>query len=125
MSQEEIGPDADRFPLGQLEKRFNRLIGLGSVKQQALASQKHQALLVPDQVLGTDQAGNYLLVVGKDDVVEERQVVTGQLFGALREITQGLSADDRVVVSGLQRAIAGQKVAPAETKIDASPQPAP
>ena len=90
-----------------------------------LASQTHQALLVPDQVLGTNQAGNYLLVVGKDDTVEERQVVPGQLFGGLREITQGLTADDRVIVSGLQRSIAGEKVAPQETKIDAQPSPAP
>jgi multidrug efflux system membrane fusion protein len=90
-----------------------------------LGSQKHQALLVPDQVLGTNQAGNYLLVVGKDDVVAERPVVPGQLFGGLREIAQGLAADDRVVVSGLQRAIAGQRVAPEETKIDAPPLPAP
>ena len=88
-----------------------------------LASQKHQALLVPDQVLGTNQAGNYLLVVGQDNVVEERPVVPGQLFGSLREITQGLTAGDRVVVTGLQRAIAGQKVAPEETKIDAPPAP--
>jgi len=86
-----------------------------------LVQQKHQALLVPDQVLGTNQAGSYLLVVGKDDVVEERQVVPGQLFGALREIVEGLSADDRVVVSGVQHAVAGQKVTPQEAKIEAPP----
>ena len=30
------------------------------------------ALLVPDRVLGDDQAGSYLLVVNKDNVVEQR-----------------------------------------------------
>ena len=71
-----------------------------------------EALLVPDSALGTNQAGNYLLVLNKDDVVEQRSVATGQLFGALREITSGISADDRVVVDGIARAVPGEKVAP-------------
>jgi multidrug efflux system membrane fusion protein len=90
-----------------------------------LVNQKHDALLVPDQVLGTNQAGSYLLVIGKDDQVEERKVVPGQLFGALREIVEGLNPDDRVVVTGLQRAIAGQKVAPQKSMIEAPPAAAP
>ena len=32
------------------------------------------ALLVPETALGTDQGGRYLLIVGKDDVVEQRSV---------------------------------------------------
>jgi multidrug efflux system membrane fusion protein len=71
-----------------------------------------EALLVPDRALGANQAGNYLLVLNKDDVVEQRSVVLGQLFGPLREITSGISADDRVVVDGIARAVPGEKVAP-------------
>jgi RND family efflux transporter MFP subunit len=70
------------------------------------------SLLVPDVAIGTGQGGNYVLVVGKDDVVEQRAVSTGQLDGALRVIESGLRADDDVVVQGLARAIPGQKVAP-------------
>ena len=63
-----------------------------------------------------DQAGNYLLVVNKDDIVEQRRVTTGKpLPGGLREITAGLSADDRVVVSTNGRAIPGKKVVPQAT----------
>ena len=32
------------------------------------------ALLVPDAALGSDQGGRYLLVVNKDNVVEQRKV---------------------------------------------------
>ena len=47
------------------------------------------ALLVPDRVLAEDQAGKYLLVVGKDDVVEQRRVTTGMLLpGGLRVIDE-------------------------------------
>ena len=70
------------------------------------------ALLVPETALGTDQSGRYLLVVGKDDVVEQRKVEVGPGEGTLRVITKGLNAADRVVVEGLLRAIPGQKVEP-------------
>lgn len=83
-----------------------------------LAPQSGQALLVPDVVLGSDQAGRYVLVANKDDVVELRRVEPGQLVGALRVIVAGLKADDRVVVRGLGRAIPGAKIAPVPAKID-------
>jgi RND family efflux transporter MFP subunit len=69
-------------------------------------------LLIPDPALGTDQSGRYILVVGKDDVVEQRPVTTGPLVGRMRVIEKGLAEGDRVVVNGLQRAIPGQKVDP-------------
>jgi RND family efflux transporter MFP subunit len=70
------------------------------------------ALLVPDEALGSDQSGRYLLVVNKDNVVEQRKVVIGPLRDTLRVIEKGISPDDRVVVAGILRAIPGQKVDP-------------
>ena len=85
-----------------------------------------ESLLVPDSVLGEDQAGNYLLVVNKDDVVEQRRVTTGPLLpGGLRVIAKGLAADDRIVISTNGRAIPGRKVAPRMTAIQAPAAPAP
>jgi RND family efflux transporter MFP subunit len=84
-----------------------------------LGLQKENALLVPDEALGADQSGSYLLVVDKDNVVQQRTVQTGQLEGRLRVISSGIGADDLVVVSGNQRAIPGQKVAPQITTIAA------
>lgn len=78
-----------------------------------LPGQENQnTLLVPDSALGMDQAGQYLLVVNKDDIVEQRTVTTGQSFGGLRRIESGIAADDRVILSGLQRAVPGAKVSP-------------
>lgn len=88
-----------------------------------LALQKADALLVPDQALGADQSGSYLLVVDKDNIVQQRTVKTGQLVGALRVIASGLAADDRVVVSGNQKAIPGEKVAPQDRTIAAGVAP--
>jgi RND family efflux transporter MFP subunit len=69
-----------------------------------------QALLVPDTAIGSDQGGRYVLVVNKDNAVEQRQVEAGQLVGSLRVIEKGLTKDDHVVVGGIMRAIPGQKV---------------
>ena len=80
------------------------------VRVRTPRGQPVQALLVPDAALGTSQAGRYLMVVNKDDVVEQRPVTIGAAEGALRVIAAGLRPDDRVVVTGLTRAIPGEKV---------------
>jgi RND family efflux transporter MFP subunit len=77
------------------------------------------ALMVPDRSLQEDQGGRYLLVVNKDDVVEQRYVQLGQLDGTLRVIASGLKPDDRVVVGDLWRATPGTKVKPQLTTIEA------
>lgn len=74
---------------------------------------QHNALLVPNRILGTSQQGRYLLVVNKDDVVEQRTVKTGSLVGGdLRVIESGIAPDDRVIIAGAGRAVPGRKVAP-------------
>jgi multidrug efflux system membrane fusion protein len=78
------------------------------------------ALLVPDIALLSDQSGRYALVIGASDTVEARRVELGALDGSQRVVRSGLSATDRVVVNGLQRARPGLVVRP---KLVA-PQPA-
>ena len=70
------------------------------------------ALLVPDVALGNDQSGRYVLVVNKDNVVEQRTVTVGEREGSLRVIDKGIKPGDHVIVAGLLRAIPGQKVEP-------------
>lgn len=81
-----------------------------------------QSLLVPNRVIAEDQAGRYLLVVNKDNVVEERRITTGQLLvGGLRVIASGLKPDERVVLTTSGKAVPGNKVVPKETTIAAPP----
>lgn len=79
------------------------------------------ALLVPNRALGEDQGGRYLLVLNKDDVVEQRYVQIGELVGALRVIESGLAPDERVVIGELWRASPGVKVKPKLLTTDAAP----
>ena len=80
--------------------------------------QDKNALLVPDTALGSDQGGRYLLVVNKDNMVEQRKVQIGAADNGLRVIESGLKPDDRVVIAGLLRVIPGQKIDPQLTKIE-------
>jgi RND family efflux transporter MFP subunit len=85
-----------------------------------IPSAPEPALLVPDVAIGSDQGGRYVLVVNKDNVVEQRRVEPAQLIGELRVISKGLTKDDRVVVGGILRAIPGQKVEPEVQPLTAS-----
>jgi RND family efflux transporter MFP subunit len=79
------------------------------------------ALLVPDRALQEDQGGRYLLIVNKDNVVEQRYVQLGEVIGSLRVVTGSLKPDDRVVVGDLWRVTPGTKVAPQLTEIGVTP----
>jgi len=68
------------------------------------------ALLVPDAAVQTDQARKIVLVADKAGNVAPRSVVTGPLIDGLRVIRSGLTAADRVVISGTQMVMPGVKV---------------
>ncbi|MFZ2155401.1 MAG: efflux RND transporter periplasmic adaptor subunit [Bradyrhizobium sp.] len=106
---------------GVLPNSDRALLPGSFVRIRVPLDQQQNALLVPDAALGSDQAGRYVLVVNKDNVVEQRKVQTGPLEGGLRVIEGGLKPDDRVVIAGLLRAIPGQKVDPQLQKIESSP----
>ncbi len=81
-----------------------------------------ESLLVPDRALGNGQQGRYLLVVNDKNVVEQRPVETAEAVdGGLRIIKAGLKPEDRVVVSGIQRAVPGSAVKPVDTTLAAAP----
>jgi membrane fusion protein, multidrug efflux system len=78
-----------------------------------IGSSPYEALLLPDVAIATDQTRKIVFVVKDDDTVEARPVVLGPLDDdGLRIIREGLKAEDRVIIDGLQRARVGAKVAP-------------
>jgi RND family efflux transporter MFP subunit len=81
------------------------------------ASGRYQTLLIPDEAVNTNQNERYLLIVGAGNVVQQRTVKLGALFGTLRSITNGLKPGEWVIVSGMQSAMPGAKVTPREAPI--------
>ncbi len=86
---------------------------------QAVAT---EALLVPQVGVSRNARGlPTVLVVGADDMAEERVLTTGRVIDNQWQVLDGLKAGDRVIIEGLQRAKAGNKVKP----VPAGSKPAP
>ena len=75
------------------------------------------ALLVPERATGSDQAGDYVLVVNPDEEIERRNVTLGTKVGDLVVVSNGLQADQWVIIDGLQRARPGVKVEQNKTEL--------
>ncbi len=105
-------------PPGRVANR--RLLRPGMfVRIRLPISQPHQAVLVAEQAVGSDQGRKYLYVVNANNTVEYRPVETGALQeDGLAVIEKGLNAEERVIVSGLQLVRPGQTV-----KVDEEPMP--
>jgi RND family efflux transporter MFP subunit len=85
------------------------------VRIQGQVGSPQPKLLVDERAIGTDQRGDYLLVVNDKNVVEYRLVKIGSRVGGMRVIEKGIGKDDWVIVNGLQRARPGATVNPDKT----------
>jgi membrane fusion protein, multidrug efflux system len=90
------------------------------VRVRVPVQRPEKSILVEDVAIGTSQLGEYVLIVGKDNIVEQRQVKLGQLDGRLRVIESGLTGDEWVITEGLQRSVPGNKVDPQKKTLTAS-----
>ncbi len=98
-----------------------------------------KALLIPEDVLQSDQGNKYVYIVDDKNTVKRRYVKVGSrqerkeglATKALRVIEEGLSPSDRFIVSGLQRIKADEVVTPvpltktAKAEPGAAPAPTP
>ena len=78
---------------------------------------EHAVTLVPDTALLSDQDKKYVLVLDDKNVVQRRDVTPGKLLDDGNRVIlggsgQGLSANDRVIVEGLQSARINYPVEP-------------
>lgn len=80
-------------------------------------------LFVPDAVVGYDQAGHYVLVVGADNKVSRLGVKIGVKTGRLRQIAEGLKGDEKVVIDGVLKAVPGNAVTPTDGQIAGAEAP--
>jgi RND family efflux transporter MFP subunit len=81
---------------------------------------EHEALLLPDNAIMSDQSRKIVLTVAEDGAVGTKLVELGPIVDGLRVIRSGLAPADRIVIEGLQRARPGQKVTPEDGKIEAA-----
>lgn len=80
-------------------------------------SSQYEALLIPDETIGTDQSQRFAFVVNDENTVEYRKVDLGPMIDGLRVIRVGVKPEDWVIVNGVQRVRAGAKVDPRKQAI--------
>jgi len=81
---------------------------------------QHEALLIPDAAIASDQANKIVFVVADDGTVSTKRIEIGPIVDGLRVVRSGLEPADRLVIDGLQRARPGQKVKAEDGKIEAA-----
>jgi len=66
-------------------------------------SATYDGILIDDKAIGTDLNNKFVLVVDADNKLQYRGISLGEKVQGLRIIKQGLSAEDKIVVNGLQK----------------------
>lgn len=80
-------------------------------------------LVISQSALMLDQQGGYVLTVDNDNKVVIKRIMTGEQRGPMIIVESGLSAGDRVIVSGHQKARPGALVSPQSAKSELSGTP--
>jgi RND family efflux transporter MFP subunit len=81
------------------------------------ASNTYQAILVPDEAIGSDQNQRVVYVVGADGTVTTKPVRLGPRLYGYRVIRDGMDGTETIVIVGLPRARPGAKVTPQMTEL--------
>ncbi|MGB6009194.1 efflux RND transporter periplasmic adaptor subunit [Castellaniella sp.] len=82
------------------------------------AGAPHDAVLLQEKAIGTDQAKRFVMIVDKANKAAYREVTLGAGREGWRVVRSGLAAGDRVVVNGIQRIRPGDTVAPTPVRPD-------
>jgi len=92
---------------------------------QLEGSAEFKALLIDDKAVLTDQDRKYVYVLGAENKAMRKDVALGGMVEGLRVVQSGLDANDKVIVTGLQKIFfPGAPVKPAEVQMGAPPAPA-
>jgi multidrug efflux system membrane fusion protein len=73
-------------------------------------SARHNALLISEKAVGTDQAQKYVLALTPTNTVAYQSVVLGPTIGDMRIIRSGVTGGEQIVVNGMQRVRPGMSV---------------
>jgi RND family efflux transporter MFP subunit len=79
---------------------------------------KHDAILIPDALIATDQSMKVVFVLADSNKVQAKPVHLGSLYTSeLRIVESGLSLDDQIIIGNIQKIRPGMTVQPEVRKI--------
>ena len=82
------------------------------VRVRVAAGPMHEAILVTDRAVGTDQGSKYVLALDDQNVVGVKPVELGPEVEGLRVVRSGLTGEEQVIINGIINARPGSKVSP-------------
>ena len=83
-------------------------------------SEKHEAILVDERAIGTDQAQKFVFTLSPTNTVQYQAVQIGPVLDGKCIVRSGLAVGDKIVVNGMARVRPGMPVTPTE-EVAASP----
>ena len=88
-------------------------------KARLKGSAEHEAIMIPDDIIGTNQSIRFVYVLGNDNVVTTKNVTLGPLHSnGLRIVRDGITNDDKLIINNIQKIGPGMSVTPIETSLD-------
>jgi RND family efflux transporter MFP subunit len=110
----EVNPDTGTIELRMRLENEDLLLFPGLfVRVKVTGAERPGSVLVPEAAVGTDLGGKYVLLVGENNIVEQRYVDLGQPQDeGLVHVEKGLEGDETVIVNGLMFARPGRPVTP-------------
>lgn len=125
-SSNRVDPDTGTIELRAVFPNTSGVLVPGLFARIRLPFTREKALLVPDVAIESDQGGRFLLTVDDKDTVQYHRIEVGPMVeSGMRVVQDGITADDWVVVNGLQRARPGAIVKPTRTETAAPAAPNP
>ncbi|MEM6720322.1 MAG: efflux RND transporter periplasmic adaptor subunit [Bacteroidota bacterium] len=87
-------------------------------KARLLGSAEHEAIMIPDEIIGTNQSVRFVYVVGENNVVTTKNVTLGPLHtNGLRIVRDGLTSTDKLITNNIQKIRPGVTVNPTEISL--------
>jgi RND family efflux transporter MFP subunit len=110
-AENRIDPETGTWRLrGRFDNHDNALAPGLFVRVRLPIGVPHQAILITEEALGTDQGQKFIYVIDDAGKAEYRRVKVGRLHDGMRVIDEGLGTGEKVVVNGLQRVRPGIEV---------------
>jgi RND family efflux transporter MFP subunit len=109
-----VNPSTGTIQVRGVIQNPNRLFDAGMrARIRVPVSDPHKVLMIPERAVGTAEQGRkFVYIVNGQNVVERRDVTLGRLNDGLQVVSEGVKAEDRVIVNGIQRVRDAVKVVP-------------
>lgn len=87
-------------------------------KARISGSAEHKAIMIPEDIIGTNQSLRYVYVLGENNTVTSKNITLGPLHSnGLRIVRDGLLETDQLIVNNIQKIRPGIAVTPVETNL--------